>query len=317
MLAAVAVALLLVVPAVFPGAHTTPICGTRAIPYQQQALARSPGALWVACRDAGAVLRVDPRTGRTTRRARLGGFRPWAIAYGGGALWVIDRDRAELWRLDAGSGRRSARIVLPSPPASLWFGGGSAWVGFDGVGFARVNASTRRVMVSYEGDGVSAFATDGRRVYAVSHRDNAITRVDLASGRVTTLATGVAPVATAATEQATFAAGALWLTGRGLVLLRVDPARGRTTATIEIGAAGLAVATSGTRLLVASYTARGARRGDPVVARLALVDPRSGRVTSSTSASRPSYLSGLVVQGNLVVTADTVLGRLARLTFPR
>jgi virginiamycin B lyase len=43
--------------------------------------------LWVALRDAGKIVRIDPRTNLVTRTVRLG-YKPQGMAVGGGALWV-------------------------------------------------------------------------------------------------------------------------------------------------------------------------------------------------------------------------------------
>jgi hypothetical protein len=291
-------------------AAATPICGAKTIPYQQQALATTATTTWVACRDARTLLRVEP----SRRTVRLGAFHPWAIAAGFGALWAIDRDRNELLKLNPVTGARIRTIPLPGTPASLWAGGGSVWVGFDGIGFARVAPKNGRATPFFEGDGVSAFASDGASVFAISHRDNAITRVAIRTGALKTVARGIAPTTTAATEAAVFAHGSLWITGRGLDLLRVDPARGAVVSTVEIGPAGLDVALAGGRILVAVYSEAGASRGDPVVASFASVDPATPAVVATAAAG--GYLSGLGVRGSKIYAADTVTGRLTRLPVP-
>jgi streptogramin lyase len=43
--------------------------------------------LWVALRDAGKIVRIDPRTNLVTRTVRLG-YKPQGMAVGDGALWV-------------------------------------------------------------------------------------------------------------------------------------------------------------------------------------------------------------------------------------
>jgi hypothetical protein len=308
--------LLAALPSPFPTGRTTAICGTRAIPYQQQAVAATSDAVWVACRSAGTILRISPSSGRVLRSTKLAAFHPWAISAGAGGLWTIDRDRAEAWRLDPRTGTRIAKADLPAAPASLWVGAGSAWVGFDGLGFARIDARTRRVTTAANGDGVSAFATDGKSVFAVSHRDNSVSRLDLRTGRVAPVATGLADTRTASTEEAVFAFGSLWITGRGLDLLRVEPATGKVAATIDVGPAGFFVARAANKILVASYTAAGARRGDPLVGSVGLVDPSTNTLGPATRAVARSYLSGLAVRGGSVFAADTVLGRLVRLPLP-
>ena len=80
-----------------------------------------------------------------------------------------------------------------------------------------------------------------------------------------------------------------------------------------MGPAGLAVARNGGTLLVASYTARGARRGDPIVGRLSVVDPATAKVARSVDAAGTMYLSGVAVAGDTILAADTVLGRVVTL----
>ena len=291
-------------------AAATPICGAKTIPYQQQALATTAKTTWVACRDARTLLRVEP----SRKTVKLGAFHPWALASGFGSLWAIDRDRAQLLKLNAATGARLRAIELPSAGASLWAGAGSVWVGYEGPGFARVNPKTGKLTPYFDGDGVSAFATDGRSVFAVSHRDNAVTRVDLKTGASSTLVRGLTPESNSATEEALVAGGSLWITGRGLDLLRVDPASGKVTATVEIGAAGFGVASAGGRIVVPVYTDTGARRGDPVVDHFAAIDPASNAIVGTTPAA--GYLSGFAVRGSTILAADTVTGRLSRLPVP-
>jgi hypothetical protein len=85
---------------------------------------------------------------------------------------------------------------------------------------------------------------------------------------------------------------------------------------VEVGPAGLALAAVGGKVLVASYTNDGARRGDPVVGAFALVDPATGTVGPAATATSSSYLSGLAVRNGRIYAADTVLGRLVRLPLP-
>src|SRR3954452_10272776 len=166
-------ALAAVVPAPFAGGSSTAICGSHAIPFQQQALASSGDSVWFACRDGARLVQVRAATGARVRTVRLGDFRPWAVASSFGSLWAIDRDLGELRRLDPRTGRRRARIALPGLPVAVWAGAGSVWIGFEnGTRVARVDARTGRVRLIAAGDGASGFATDGHSVFVACHREN-------------------------------------------------------------------------------------------------------------------------------------------------
>jgi len=86
----------------------------------QSGVAVGAGSVWVA--DAsGAVVRIDPRTGRA-RTIRLGG-EPTGIAYGGGAVWVANSLGGSVVRIDPHVGSvRSIRIG--NQPAALTAAGG-------------------------------------------------------------------------------------------------------------------------------------------------------------------------------------------------
>ena len=300
-------------PGPFPHSTSTPICGGKTIPYQQAALAPVNGDMWLACRDAHTLVRLRA-SGARVKTINLGSFRPWAVAAGGGAMWVISREVPQLLKFSF-SGRQLGRIALDGVPASLWFGADSVWVGFDAFGFERVNPTTTRTTTFADGDGVSAFAADGANVYAISHRDNAITRVRLSTGRSRRVAAGIVDVARGSTEAAAFSNGSLWITGRGLDLLRVNPATGKVQTVTDIGPAGFDVAVGGGKLVVAGYSKAGARRGDPIVGSFSTVDPRSAKVVATLSATGLAYLSGLAVSGSTIYAADTVQGRFVRARF--
>jgi streptogramin lyase len=307
-LAAVATAL--------PGGATSKTCAGTGIPYPQAALASATQSVWVACRDAGTLERLSVSTGRPTAKVHLARFRPWALATGYGSLWAIDREQSTLLRLDPATGRIRRRIAVPGLPVYAWAGAGSIWLGLeDGSNVVRVDPATARARLLPAGDGASGFATDGTSVWIVSHRDNSLTRVDVRSGMSTRLASGISPVDTTAAERVAFAAGSLWITGRGLDLLRVDPATGQVTGTTDIGPAGIEVVSASSRIVVSAATARGARRGDPILGAIVTVDARTGQVTHSVPATSSMFTNGLVVRSGAVWTCDIVHGVVTRVAL--
>ena len=128
--------------------------GTRTYAYglQLSAVAAADGAIWLVGRsvDAGAVLRVDPATGRVLGRRPLPswmfGSEGQGLAVGGGFVWVTNASAARVYRLDFRTGKaRSAKFGgFISRPAfgygRLWL---CAWDGEHGL-MVRVDPRTLR-----------------------------------------------------------------------------------------------------------------------------------------------------------------------------
>ena len=105
-------------------------------------LAAGEGALWVANRGDGTLVRVDPGTGRVAARIllpRTTEQRPHQVAVGEGAVWVTSagarRGTANLlWRVDPASNQVTGTLDLgPTSaggiPNSVAAGDGAVWLG--------------------------------------------------------------------------------------------------------------------------------------------------------------------------------------------
>ena len=298
-------------PPPLAGAQVGPACRTTAIPYPQNALAAAAGSLWLACRDGS---RVERRTqaGELVATIRTPGFRPWAIASAGGAIWVVDRDQPLLLRISTRTNKPAKRIRLPEAPIYVWGGGAVAWLAFDGSGsVARVTTSTNRVGARvFVGDGPSGFAT-GASTWVLSHRDGALVR--FGGARPKTLRRQQADDQRTP-ERMTRAGDSLWITGRGLDLVRVDPGTGDERGTTEIGAAGIDVAAVGGRLAVISATEAGARRGDPIVAARFVGRPGDRRCPPHERGDVGDVADRRRGGGGKLVVLDGLHGRLLTLT---
>ena len=66
------------------------------------------GSVWIVGRAPGdyQLMRIDPSSGRVTRRIRFGSTPIDSIAVGNGAVWVLGSDAGTLYRIDPRSGRR-------------------------------------------------------------------------------------------------------------------------------------------------------------------------------------------------------------------
>ena len=137
------------------------------------------GYVWVSNPRTGAVLRIDPDEGVTTRIA-VGG-RPGAIVSGGGRIWVADEDGAGVTAIDA----QSARIVerglgTHAAPLRLAVGAGGLWVS------SASTSTVRRIdLGSTEvgdpilvGRGPAGVTVAGGLVWVANSRSSTVTRVD-------------------------------------------------------------------------------------------------------------------------------------------
>src|SRR5262249_5037666 len=145
---------------------------------------------------------------------------------------------------------------LPDLPVYVWALGGSVWVGLSsGTELVAVDSASGAVSGRVRvGDGASGMATDGESLWVVCHKENSLFRIDPGTKRATKVPF-VVNEGNAALDRIAYASGSLWVTGRGLDLIRVDPSNGRRLATIDVGAAGIDVAATGEGVVVPAYTA--------------------------------------------------------------
>jgi streptogramin lyase len=113
-----------------------------------------------------------------------------------------------------------------------------------------------------------------------------------------------------APERLAWAAGSLWVTGRGTDLLRLDPETGVVKTTIEIGVGGIDVVASAGALWVPSRDAAADARGFPTMSALRRVDPATNAVTTVLTPKSRVDVHGLAPYRNGVVFADNTGGRL-------
>jgi streptogramin lyase len=268
------------------------------------------GSLWAGCRGRGTLHRVNPTTGETRAILRVGNASPYAIAAGLGAVWSAERGPV-VSRIDLRTGR-AVPAFSGTGFSYVWAAAGSVWAHDDDARrLIRYDPSARRVVAQLPtGDGASALVEQGGLIWIVSHRDGTLQRIDPAANSITTLAKlpGDAP------ERMVFAAGSLWVTGRGTDLLRIDPATGAVQARIEIGAGGIDVRAAAGSIWVATPTVEDDLRGNPFLDRVLRVDPTTNAIVETLRSSGRVTVNGTAVTGAAFWIADTEHGRLYRLT---
>jgi streptogramin lyase len=295
-----------------PGARSIKVCAAAGPFWPTMTLALQGTTAWVACKQQSRVVRVDTRTGKTTKSLRLRG-QAIAVATGLGSVWALDSG-GTLYRIAPKRAKVGKRISLGVAAAyNIWIGGGSVWVAADqGASVVRVSPESNRVVARIEaGDGPASMAFDGSTAWVVNHRDTTIDRIDLARNQ-SSLLTTLEGVDERAPERMTFSHGSLWVTGRGTDLLRVDPATGAIQRTIEIGASGIDLVAAGDDLWVPTRSAEVDQRGFPTMDALKRVSMTTGAVTTVSRPTSRLDVHGLVSNAGAVWIADNHAGRLYR-----
>jgi hypothetical protein len=295
-----------------PGGTAYRVCGGAREPFLQYGLAIDYGSAWVACREQRAVQRIDLATGRVFPMIDVA--EPvWAVTAGEGGVWAIPLRGSAVHRIDPGTNRVSATISLSGAVPYAWAGGGALWAADDeGQALIRIdpatNAQVARVAV---GNGPAGFAFDGSFVWILNHRENTLDRIDPMTNGVTRMGTIPGGEQVAAERIAVFD-NLLWVTGRGLDLLRVSPANGAVIGSTEIGTGGIDVVTDRTNLWVVAYTSEGDARGEPLVASVLKIDA-SGRISATVTPTRAFHADGVAAANGQLWLFDAVAGLLVKL----
>jgi DNA-binding beta-propeller fold protein YncE len=132
---------------VFSGGH-----GKREyrLDHEPRAVAVGYGAVWVVARGAreNEVLRIDPATGKVTKRTRFpAASRIDSLAAGLGGVWVVASSSATLYRIDPHSAAVTGRVDLGERAARPVVVLGSIWVGLADSGSDTVRVDPRTVSV--------------------------------------------------------------------------------------------------------------------------------------------------------------------------
>ena len=248
------------------------------------------GSVWVADTNRQVLLRVDPKTRRVQAEIRTGGFfnaqgGDPIVAAGSDAVWAIARSPGtdgghRLLKIDPATDRIVSRVTLPADQAPLIFDiaivDGRPWV-LTLAGAIEIDPATGRPesFVGLDRATQEEFAlwttiADGE--LWVLTRSQRIDRYDLATGRKASSL----PVRLAGAWAVIPTAEGLFFSGQHGELARADAKDGRITWRRQIGdTSTLPLVLDGRIWVHASDVAAGRDR-------LVEMDPRTGRVLSST-----------------------------------
>lgn len=106
------------------------------------------GSVWLACKDSGVVIRIDPATNEVAKviRTAKGAHH---LAFGEGSVWVTNYESNTVSRIDPATNRVVATIPEVGEGVGITVGGGAVWAGYD-AGIARIDPKTNEVVARLE-----------------------------------------------------------------------------------------------------------------------------------------------------------------------
>ena len=294
-----------------PGARAVRACAGAGPYWPTMTLAVTGSTAWIACKEQARLIRLALPGGKRTASVRLDGP-VIAVAAGFGSVWALDTG-STLYRLEPRSGRVSKRIRLGAIAAyNVWIGAGAVWVADDqDARILRVSRSTNEVVARIRvGDGPADLAFSGNAAFVLNHRDNTLFRIDLKTNRATLLAS--LADGNAAAERIALLGGSVWVTGRGVSLLEVDPATGATKRAIDVDGTGIDIVVARGELWLPVRTAAVDRTGFPTMTAVRRVTTQ-GIVSTIAIARGRVDVHGLAAGLGSVWLADNTSGLLYRL----
>lgn len=288
-----------------PGALADRTCPAAGDFWPTMTLAVDGQTAWVACKEDNAVKSL------AGAKVELDG-QAIAVLEAFDAIWALS-ERGTLFRIE--NGGTTEQIDLGAgKPYNLWSGAGSMWAIDDGSGeVIRIDPKTNEVVKKIAvGDGPADMVFDGDTAYVINHRDRNLMVIDTATNQPRKLAT-IGRKDVDAPERMAFLDGDLWITGRGMDLLRVDPKTGKTLKTVEIGGSGIDVLAADGALWVPARSEATDQSGFPTMEALRKVSP-SGKVTTVSEPLDRVDVHGLTADNAVVWLADNTAGIVYR--FP-
>jgi peptide/nickel transport system substrate-binding protein len=125
------------------------------------AVAYAAGALWVANRLHGTVMRIDPQQNDVTRTVTIAGT-PRGLAFAGGGLWVSDASGGRLVRVDSRH-EDITSIETGNRPEDVAFAAGRLWLSVQPAALQHRGGTLRVISISRTFDSLDpALGYDGQ-----------------------------------------------------------------------------------------------------------------------------------------------------------
>ena len=251
----------------------------------------------------GELLRIDPSGNEVAGKVSVGS-EPTGVAVDSGHVWVTSLGDSSVWQIDAGS-LRASRIPTQGSPIGVAVRGGTAYVadsvtgpyggGGGGVGqVTAISAEGGRATTSIATHTVVALANGTHGLWVT--RQEGVARVALVSDIVGTIDKRVPIRSSASFPALAVGADGVWALedAIGRRLWRIDPARGRISATIALPFAPAGIAAGPDAVWVTGQLE------DEVVR----IDPATNRVVAIVKVGREPL--AVAVDGGGVWVANTI-----------
>jgi YVTN family beta-propeller protein len=176
-------------------------------PWQPTPVATGAGAVWAPAAPDGTLARIDPQTGRVSRRIDVG-TEPAGVAVGEGAVWVAGGGENVVVRVDPGTDAVVSRPSVGAYPTALATGAGAVWVAANGDdAVSRVDPQSAAVTTIPVGKEPVGVAVAAGSVWVANGSDGTVSRIDPQSRTVVaTIHVGASADALAVSKGAVWAA---------------------------------------------------------------------------------------------------------------
>jgi ABC-type transport system substrate-binding protein/DNA-binding SARP family transcriptional activator len=244
---------------------------------------------------ANSIATVDPASGTVMAVLPAGGP-PGGISSGLGAVWETDTANDLLLEINPRT-RAVERIPVGRDPTAVAVGGGEVWVANQlDRSVSEINPRALQRVASFPvGNGAAAIAFGDGSVWVANVVDDTVTRIDVGSGKETTIPLAGQPGGLAVGPQG------VWVASQSTrQLLLIDPSSNQVTQAIAVGNQPAGV-------VVGSGAVWVANTADGTVSRL---NPGTGQVTEIDVGRGPI---GMAAGAGGIWVANSLGGTIARI----
>jgi len=181
------------------------------------------GSLWVPmCTTPASLAKVNLKTSQLVSTYPVGAAAAeGGIAYGAGSVWLIINKSGDLARIDPDSGAISRTYKVPAGSYNPRFSGGTIWVSHaEGADLSGVDAMTGKITTISTGPNPRFLTAGAGAVWTLNQGDGSVTRVDVRTGRTSSIALGTPGHG----GDIAFSAGRVWTTMPKMPLSIIDAA---------------------------------------------------------------------------------------------